>query len=66
MKFLKGPMAAIENVEIYPIISFLIFFSFFIGLLIYVVRADKKTIDEISSLPLEGNEPLPQTPSHEK
>lgn len=50
-------MAAIENVEIFPIISFLIFFSFFIGLLIHVIRQDKSTIREISSLPLEGDEP---------
>lgn len=57
IKFLKGPMSAIENVEIFPIISFLIFFTFFIGLLIYVIRQDKKTIREISALPLEGNEP---------
>ncbi|KAB2813611.1 CcoQ/FixQ family Cbb3-type cytochrome c oxidase assembly chaperone [Phaeocystidibacter luteus] len=57
IKFLKGPMAAIENVEIFPIISFLIFFSFFIGLLIHVIRQDKSTIREISSLPLEGDEP---------
>ncbi len=56
IKFLKGPMAAIENVEIFPIISFLIFFSFFIGLLIHVIRQDRKTIDEISSLPLEGDD----------
>ncbi len=56
IKFLKGPMAAIENVEIFPIISFLIFFSFFIGLLIHVIRQDKNTIKEISSLPLEGDE----------
>lgn len=57
IKFLKGPMEAIENVEIFPIISFLIFFLFFIGLLIHVIRQDKKTIADISQLPLENDEP---------
>ncbi|GGH71221.1 MAG: CcoQ/FixQ family Cbb3-type cytochrome c oxidase assembly chaperone [Bacteroidetes bacterium] len=56
IKFLKGPMEAIENVEIFPIISFLIFFTFFIGLLIYVIRQPKKTMDEISSIPLENDD----------
>ncbi|NVK05806.1 MAG: CcoQ/FixQ family Cbb3-type cytochrome c oxidase assembly chaperone [Flavobacteriia bacterium] len=60
IKFLKGPMEAIENVEIFPIISFLIFFSFFIGILIRVIRQDKKTIQEISSIPLENDEPSAQ------
>ncbi len=55
LKFIKGPMEAIENVEIFPIISFLIFFSFFIGILIHVIRQDKKTIQEISSIPLEDD-----------
>lgn len=53
-------MEAIENVEIFPIISFLIFFSFFIGILIRVIRQDKKTIQEISSIPLENDEPSAQ------
>lgn len=56
IKFLKGPMAAIENVEIFPIISFLIFFLFFIGLLIHVIRMPKNTVDEISSIPLDNDE----------
>lgn len=60
LKFIKGPMEAIENVEIFPIISFLIFFSFFIGILIRVIRQDKKTIQEISSIPLENDEPSTQ------
>lgn len=49
-------MEAIENVEIFPIISFLIFFTFFVGLLIHVIRAPKKTMDEISTLPLENDD----------
>lgn len=56
IKFLKGPMEAIENVEIFPIISFLIFFIFFIGLLIHVITLKKSTVAEVSNLPLEDGE----------
>jgi len=46
---------SIDGIEIYPLISFLLFFSFFIIVLIYVFRKDKKHIQEMSNLPLEGD-----------
>jgi cbb3-type cytochrome oxidase subunit 3 len=54
LKFIKHHMS-IEGIEIYPLISFLLFFSFFIIVLIYVFRKDKKHIQEMSNLPLEGD-----------
>ncbi len=56
LKFIKYHMTEIEGIEIYPIISFIIFFTFFAFVLIYVVRADKKTIEEIANIPLNSNE----------
>lgn len=56
IKFLKGPMEALEGIEIFPIISFLIFFSFFIGVLIMVIRKDKRSIEEASALPLDQDD----------
>lgn len=56
LKFIKHHMETIGGIEIYPIISFLIFFTFFVLVLIYVVRADKKTINEIANIPLDSNE----------
>ena len=44
----------IENIEIWPIISMAIFFTFFIGLLIWVYKADKKHIDKMKELPLDN------------
>jgi cytochrome c oxidase cbb3-type subunit 4 len=53
LKFIKHHMETIVGIEIYPIISFIIFFTFFVLVLIYVIRADKNTISEIANLPLD-------------
>ena len=42
----------INNVAIWPVISLIIFITFFIGLLIWVFKADKKYINEMSNLPI--------------
>jgi len=43
----------IDNIEIFPIISLTIFFIFFIGLIFWVMRADKKYINTMKFLPVE-------------
>ena len=48
-------MDTIDGVSIYPIISFLIFFSIFMIAIVYVIRKDRKSIEEISLLPLNDN-----------
>ena len=48
----------IENIEIWPIISLVIFFSFFVGLIIWVLKVDKTYIDEMKKLPLSKNKNL--------
>lgn len=57
LKFIKHHMETIAGIEIYPIISFLIFFTFFILMLIYVLRADKRRMSEIANIPLD-DEPI--------
>jgi cytochrome c oxidase cbb3-type subunit IV len=54
LKYIKNHMATIGGIEIFPIISFLIFFAFFIVLLIWVVRANKEYISQMENLPLEN------------
>lgn len=56
LKFIKHHMETIVGIEIFPLISLVIFFVFFVGLFIYVARADKKQINQISRLPLDQNE----------
>ncbi len=53
LKFVKGPLESIEGVEIYPIISLLIFFIFFTALFFWVFTAKKEYIKKVSDLPLE-------------
>lgn len=56
LKYIKGHMDSIQGIEIYPIISLIIFFSFFTILFIWVVTSKKKYIEEVSNIPLELDE----------
>ncbi len=56
LKFVKGNLENIDGVELYPIISLLIFFTFFIFLFWRVFTAKKEYIEQVSNLPLEKDE----------
>ncbi|NEM98915.1 hypothetical protein [Pontibacter burrus] len=49
----KNVLQAIDGIEIYPLISFGIFFLFFLGLIVYVVLMDKKYVSAMSSFACE-------------
>lgn len=53
LKFVKNHMESISGVDIYPIISLLIFFIFFVALFVWVITAKKEYIKTVSNLPLE-------------
>ena len=55
MKVVMNTLEKIDGVEIYPIISLLIFFTFFVLVAYLVIKTDKKEIDEMSQLPLDEN-----------
>lgn len=55
MKIVINQLEQIAGVEIYPIISMLIFFIFFILVGYMVIKTDKAEIDELSNMPLDGN-----------
>lgn len=52
----KHYLETIASIEIYPIITLVLFTSFFAGVVWYVVKMDKKRIDDVSRLPLDNNE----------
>jgi cytochrome c oxidase cbb3-type subunit 4 len=52
---IKHNMETIEGVAIYPILSLLIFFSFFVGLGIWVFSYKNEKIEEMSQIPLKDN-----------
>lgn len=45
----------IPNIGVFPAISFVIFFLFFLGLLIWVLKVDKKLIEKIKNIPMDNN-----------
>lgn len=53
LKFVKHHMETIIGIEIYPLISLLIFFIFFTGLIYLTARSSKHFIAEMSNMPLE-------------
>ncbi len=52
MKF-KNYLETISGVEIYPLISLIVFFTFFALLIIYVIKANKKEIEFLENIPLK-------------
>ena len=64
MKLVSHYLESVAGIEIYPIISFLIFFFFFIAVTWHVIKMDKKKISELSNLPLD-NENGSETVSEE-
>lgn len=53
MRFIKQHLESIAGVEIYPILSLLIFFIFFVGLAIYIFRVDRTFVNYMKSTPLD-------------
>lgn len=56
LKFIKHNMETISDIEIFPIISLIIFFTFFVGLFIWVFTYKKETIEELSNMPFMDEE----------
>ena len=66
LKFIKHHMETIVGIEIFPLISLVIFFLFFVFLTVWALRADKGFIAAVKQLPLGDDnthpEPTPQQP----
>jgi len=56
LKFIKHNLDTIAGIDIYPVISFIIFFLFFIGLFIWVAKMKKSEVTMLSALPFENEE----------
>jgi cbb3-type cytochrome oxidase subunit 3 len=55
-KFIKQYAETIDGIDIYPLISLFIFVLFFIAVLWYVTKMDKRKVEEIKNLPLDLDE----------
>ena len=57
MKFINY-LQSITGIGIYPLLSFLIFFAFFLAVSIYLVKAGRKHFEQVSNIPLEQENTL--------
>ena len=64
LKFIKHNLEGIDGVEIYPIISLLLFFTVFVTMIVFVLKLPKKKIEEVSQLPLDNDNNIKET-THE-
>jgi cytochrome c oxidase cbb3-type subunit IV len=55
MKFINY-LTSIAGIEIFPLISLLIFFSFFVAVGVYLVKANKDHLKKMEEMPLENND----------
>ena len=56
LKFVKHNLESISGVEIFPIISLLIFFIFFLVLYTWVFTYKKEKIAEMRNIPFNGDD----------
>lgn len=52
----KDVLSRIEGVELFPLISLVIFFTFFVLLITWVIRLNRGYIDTMAHMPLEDEE----------
>ena len=45
----------ISGIDIWPLVSLALFFIFFIGMVVWLIRASKSEMDEISRIPLDDH-----------
>ena len=57
----KNILQNIDNIEIWPVISFVIFFVFFIALLWWVFTRDKEFIAKMKSMPIQESDETEQS-----
>lgn len=52
LKFIKHHMTSIVGIEIFPIIAFVLFFTFFLGMLWYVLTMRRDRVSRMEQMPL--------------
>lgn len=59
LKFIKHHMTSISGIEIWPILGFLLFFTFFMGMLWYVLTFSKRHVKHMEEMPFNDNGTAP-------
>jgi cytochrome c oxidase cbb3-type subunit 4 len=55
LRFIKHNLTSIYNVEYFPLISLVLFSTFFLLVVYKVIRMSKSTIKELSEMPLKDS-----------
>ncbi len=64
LRFIKHNLTSMLNVEIYPLISLIIFTLFFAVMLWYVIKMSKNRVTEMSAMPLDLEESTNINPTY--
>ena len=51
-----------ENLNVYGLFSFFLFFGFFVGVLVWAFALNKNHLDKMGGLPLDGGERRVESP----
>lgn len=65
LKFIKHHLDTIHGIAVYPVISFILFFSIFLLALLYVWKARRGHFKDMEALPLSDGT-IKQAPHHEQ
>lgn len=49
--------AVVADLDIFPVLAFVVFFVFFVGLIFYVVKQDKRSMSQMAAMPLTEDQP---------
>ncbi len=66
MKIVINTLEQIDGIEIYPIISLIIFFTVFAVTIYLALTADKSYIDEMKNMPFDNNNDFQLDNNNEK
>lgn len=59
LKFIKHHMTSMAGIEIWPVLGFVLFFTFFMGMLWYVLTSSKRHVTHMEEMPLNDNGTAP-------
>lgn len=59
----KEVMRAIAGIDVFPVISLVLFVIVFAVAVIRALRLDRRLVEQLSRLPLDGDHPAPGAPA---
>ncbi|MFN2372723.1 MAG: cbb3-type cytochrome c oxidase subunit 3 [Cyclonatronaceae bacterium] len=53
----KDVLSRMEGIDLFPLIALVIFFTFFVLLIVWVIRLNRSYVDSMANMPLDEEEP---------